>query len=232
MKVISTTQISSIIEEILDSANQILVIVSPYLKITKRLKVRLSHAFNQVDQTYIIYRENKLLRDEKEWLNSQTNVNLFPIENLHAKIYLNEEQAIITSMNLYEYSQINNHEIGVLLDINSDTVAFEDSLKQIEFILASENHNFTFPTLFRPEEELTMSNLIEELNEKYTFRNYRPKSQRLYEYLSELSCSIVDIQRHEMYQDRSAILRGTKLGRSRYATLKKQLVKYSHEHVN
>jgi hypothetical protein len=34
---------------------------------------------------------------------------------LHAKIYLNENKALITSMNLYDTSQEKNYEIGVLL---------------------------------------------------------------------------------------------------------------------
>ncbi len=34
-------------------------------------------------------------------------------QNLHAKCYLNEKAAIITSMNLYDFSQVNNNEMGV-----------------------------------------------------------------------------------------------------------------------
>ena len=36
-------------------------------------------------------------------------------KNLHAKCYLNGNRALLTSMNLYEFSQVNNHEIGVLV---------------------------------------------------------------------------------------------------------------------
>lgn len=36
-------------------------------------------------------------------------------KNLHAKCYLNENEAIITSMNLYEFSQMNNNEMGIHL---------------------------------------------------------------------------------------------------------------------
>ena len=35
--------------------------------------------------------------------------------NLHAKCYLSETSALVTSMNLYEFSQVNNHEMGISL---------------------------------------------------------------------------------------------------------------------
>ena len=37
-------------------------------------------------------------------------------KNLHAKCYLNESTCIISSLNLYEFSQVNNNEMGVLIE--------------------------------------------------------------------------------------------------------------------
>ena len=48
------------------------------------------------------------------------------IKNPHAKLYMNEEFAVISSMNLYEYSQVNNGELGVLCGRKEDHAEFKD----------------------------------------------------------------------------------------------------------
>lgn len=47
-------------------------------------------------------------------------------KDLHAKCYLNEREAIITSMNLYEFSQINNNEMGVYVEKETDPELYKD----------------------------------------------------------------------------------------------------------
>ena len=47
-------------------------------------------------------------------------------ENLHAKCYLNENEALVTSMNLYEFSQQNNDEMGILVSKHDDPALYED----------------------------------------------------------------------------------------------------------
>ena len=56
-------------------------------------------------------------------------------ENLHAKCYLNETAAIITSMNLYEFSQVNNNEMGILVDRLTDTECFVEAEKEAQRIV-------------------------------------------------------------------------------------------------
>jgi hypothetical protein len=46
-------------------------------------------------------------------------------ENLHAKCYLNESEALVTSMNLYEFSQVNNHEMGIYVGRASDPQLYD-----------------------------------------------------------------------------------------------------------
>ena len=48
------------------------------------------------------------------------------MKNLHAKCYLNEEEAIITSMNLYEFSQQNNEEMGILVSHENDPQLYQE----------------------------------------------------------------------------------------------------------
>lgn len=51
-------------------------------------------------------------------------------KNLHAKCYLNEETCIITSLNLYEFSQVNNNEMGVLLTRADDATVYREAYEE------------------------------------------------------------------------------------------------------
>ena len=48
---------------------------------------------------------------------------------MHAKCYLNEKMALVTSMNLYDYSMIKNLEMGVLVVLRNKTGFFDSSFE-------------------------------------------------------------------------------------------------------
>ena len=48
------------------------------------------------------------------------------VQNLHAKCYISESAAIITSMNLYEFSQQNNDEMGILVSHTEDAELYQE----------------------------------------------------------------------------------------------------------
>ncbi len=61
------------------------------------------------------------------------------LKNLHAKIVLNEEAVVMSSMNLYEYSQVNNEELGMLAEFRRERNEYKDLLyHSIRLINASE----------------------------------------------------------------------------------------------
>jgi len=75
------------------------------------------------------------------------NVQVYEIKNLHAKCYLNENTAIITSMNLYQFSQENNREMGIKVEKNEGAVydaiykeimSLDRSKEKIQFKAVSE----------------------------------------------------------------------------------------------
>ena len=95
------------IENLFKSESEYLILLSPYLQITKKLMYLLSSPESKI---YIFYRECNNLNEMKRDLPRVCFINA---PELHAKVYLTESTAIIASLNLYEYSQINNFEIGV-----------------------------------------------------------------------------------------------------------------------
>ena len=65
----------------------------------------------------------------------ELNCNVFFKKNLHAKCYANENSAIVTSLNLYNYSEMNNREFGVLLSKVNDSIAYRKCIKEIQSIV-------------------------------------------------------------------------------------------------
>ena len=64
----------------------------------------------------IVYGKSELAPQEINWLRSLAFVRTSFCQQLHAKCYVNERAAIITSMNLYDFSQVNNNEMGIYVD--------------------------------------------------------------------------------------------------------------------
>jgi hypothetical protein len=69
-----------------------------------------------------------------EWIKEIQDLKIYEKLNLHAKCYLNEERAIICSMNLYDYSQQTNIEMGILITRKDDEQAYESLIDEINNI--------------------------------------------------------------------------------------------------
>jgi phosphatidylserine/phosphatidylglycerophosphate/cardiolipin synthase-like enzyme len=72
---------------------------------------------------------------EIEWLRGMTYVRTSFCKNLHAKCYMNEEMCIITSLNLYEFSQVNNNEMGILIQRSDDSQLYKDAYEEAQRII-------------------------------------------------------------------------------------------------
>ena len=84
------------------------MIISPYLRIDDHTKELLEGKEIEIN---VIYGKKDLKPKEKIWLDSMEHIRLSFRRNLHAKCYLNEDYALLTSMNLNEFSQVNNDEL-------------------------------------------------------------------------------------------------------------------------
>ena len=79
-----------------------------------------------------VYGKSDLHPDEMKWLGSLESVRTSYLANLHAKCYLNEKEALITSMNLYDFSQVNNQEMGILVRAEDDLDLYQSVRKGAE----------------------------------------------------------------------------------------------------
>lgn len=136
-KYLDTQNISAGISNLVKKARDEIIIMSPYLKVNSQLKNLIQGKAKNSNNIMIkiIYGKNDLKQEEFDWINDCEDIRLFYSKNLHAKCYLNEDEAIITSMNLYDFSQINNDEMGILLSRDKDSEAYNDLKEDVRHIL-------------------------------------------------------------------------------------------------
>src|SRR6516165_1024826 len=99
-KFLTTSAINYLIEEVIKTAKERLVLVSPYLRLNDRIKELLSSGYKPDVDIEIIYGKRELEAPERQWLNSVPHIRTRFCQNLHAKCYLNESLCVLTSMNL------------------------------------------------------------------------------------------------------------------------------------
>lgn len=135
-KFINTRKAVSEIEDLIKNAGEKLILVSPYLKLSKDFKELLTYRNSKDKITTVIFGKQELNPNEMKFLQGLRFVILKYNEDLHAKCYVNDDKMIITSLNLYEFSMANNKEMGVLIDKNDDAdkQLFEDAFKEVDYI--------------------------------------------------------------------------------------------------
>lgn len=99
-KFLNTSATNYYLEELIKQARERLIIVSPLLKFNDRIKELLADRDRMKFGVRLVYGKSELAPQEINWLRSLEFVRTSFCQNLHAKCYVNEQAAIITSMNL------------------------------------------------------------------------------------------------------------------------------------
>lgn len=134
-KFLNTSATNYFLEELIKDAKDRLILISPFLKLNDRMKELLADKNRLKIDVRIVYGKSELQPEEINWLKELTYIRTSFCKNLHAKCYLNEELCIITSLNLYEFSQINNNEMGVLLRRSEDPDLYKDAYEEAQRII-------------------------------------------------------------------------------------------------
>lgn len=134
---LTTKGTSSKIEEIIIHAKKEIYLVSPFLQLSKIFYERLKDASESGINIKLVFGKDKLKPNERNSLAEIQGLELYYFENLHAKCYFNENKMVITSMNMYEFSEINNREMGVFIENKNDTELFENAKKETLSIIKS-----------------------------------------------------------------------------------------------
>jgi len=134
-KFLNTSATNYYLEELIKGASERLVLISPYLKLNDRIKELLEDKNRLKIDVRIVYGKSELQPNEINWLKELTFIRTSFCKNLHAKCYLNEESCIITSLNLYEFSQVNNNEMGIQVSRSEDVEIYKDAYEEAQRII-------------------------------------------------------------------------------------------------
>ena len=134
-KFLNTSATNYYLEEMIKGASERLILISPYLKLNDRIKELLEDKNRLKIDVRIVYGKSELQPNEINWLTELTYIRTSFCKNLHAKCYINESSAIITSLNLYEFSQVNNNEMGIFASRIEDSEVYRDTFEEAQRII-------------------------------------------------------------------------------------------------
>lgn len=144
---LNTSKAYAAIEDVVDKATGKVVLISPYIKIPASLLHRLKYVDGKGIKIVVVCRKKDLNDEAKADLKQLRNLELHFDEELHAKCFYNEESMVIASLNLHEYSQQHNREMGVLLSSKDDQEVFDEARKEAEFIISGAERDSLLKTI-------------------------------------------------------------------------------------
>ena len=140
-KFLDTQGVSYYLKRLIDNSTDKLYLISPYLQLNNQLRLSLEdrHKFS-IDIVMIYGKVSEINPAESEWLKSMPGIKLMFHKDLHAKCYFNEKEAIITSMNLYMFSQQNNVEMGIYVSKIEDSDLYNQIATEVDRIKRGSEH--------------------------------------------------------------------------------------------
>ena len=138
-KFVKGNGLNAAIESIFDEAEGRLTIISPFIKLHQRfidsLKSKIDNPKLEVKLVFGKNESNKsksLSLQDFEFFKQFANVKIYYEPRLHAKYYANQNTAVLSSMNLYEYSQNNNIEFGIVTQHGMSLERLKDKVMGVE----------------------------------------------------------------------------------------------------
>ena len=162
MKILNTSGINFYLEKMIENSLSDLYLISPYIKLCERIKELIKEKNKNGTYIHVIYGK-EINTPDLNWLKGLDNIEIKFCPNLHAKCYANENHILIGSLNLYEFSQINNYELGVIIAKTKTPELYNEALKEIiKITKASDDINLK--KIQKKKEKLTSSALAKKLN--------------------------------------------------------------------
>ena len=113
--VLTDDEVSGAVLDIISGAKEYVVLVSPYIGAWNHLRNEVRLARQRGVRLTFIFRaglaSGDSTRRDAAWLRAE-GASLYAVDGLHAKFYLNESSALLTSMNLLPSSTGNSLEVG------------------------------------------------------------------------------------------------------------------------
>ena len=127
-KFLTGNELNLELEKLLEKAEGSIILISPFIKLHARYESVLKLKINNPNlKITIVFGKNEenlaksMAETDFNFFKQFPNIEIRFEKNLHAKYYANEYCAILTSMNLYSFSQDNNIEAGIIVNTSSFT---------------------------------------------------------------------------------------------------------------
>ena len=133
---LTATDSSAAIEHVIRTARKELTLISAYVRPRVIYIQRLKDAAARGLNITLIYGKSR--QDEKviEVFKEVPNISIYFLDVLHAKCFVNESEAVVTSLNLLNGSEEKNREMGVRLERTNDPAAYQDCVDEVLSILS------------------------------------------------------------------------------------------------
>ncbi|MDD5065309.1 MAG: phospholipase D family protein [Phycisphaerae bacterium] len=195
-KFLNTSATNYHLEEIIKGANDRLILISPFLKLNDRMRELLEDKNRLKIDVRIVYGKSELQPEEISWLRGLDFVRTSFCKNLHAKCYLSENACIITSLNLYEFSQVNNNEMGILITRSDDSQLYRDTYDEAQRIIRiSDEIRISMEKVSSNDVQSDMSSSATEANGEHQFQKLTAGnlSKQMGIKMTELSQLLLDV---------------------------------------
>lgn len=123
---ITGNELNHELSKLFESAERRLVLISPYISLHERYASELRRKLNDDKlEISVVFGKNEenpsksMRKEDLQFFMEFPNIEIRYEPRLHAKYYASDGVALITSMNLYRYSQDHNIEGGVLITLPS-----------------------------------------------------------------------------------------------------------------
>lgn len=191
MKLIKPAEISAKIMTLIDEAEKELVIVSPYNNLTgwNKLINRIKKAQSKGVDISWYTRKNNVEKNNSDEVRS-IGIEPVLVDDLHAKIYMNEDYAIVTSMNMSKISDEKSIDIGYITESKAEydelNKTFLKHIKSASSKIKEQNVNGESAKneyLQVNSDERYIKVIHEHIFRKYGAQEFRYEKEKVLEYL-------------------------------------------------
>lgn len=119
-------QVPDEILKIVTNASREVVFVTPYLGLWVHLENAVEEAIARgVSVSFVVRAGERKQAEDLKWLRDH-KIHVHEAPNLHAKIYLNESDVLVSSMNIYGHSTINSLDFAIMVRNENDAMKFRE----------------------------------------------------------------------------------------------------------
>ncbi|RBQ02873.1 phospholipase D-like domain-containing protein [Pedobacter miscanthi] len=130
IKFLDGDAINAKITQMIRDAEQFVTLVSPYIKLTNKIKYELTYLSKNKSSVAIevVFGKNdknpdrSLGNEDFEFLKTLQNIRISYVKELHAKIYCSEQGLMLSSMNLHGFSQAHNFEAAFVIESSGSII--------------------------------------------------------------------------------------------------------------